>query len=140
MLAALMKRKAVTAGMPRDITCPKGKRTRILHILSDSIPQRVRFDAEPPGSADEVDGLVEIERSGLLTGKKTERSPLQRQNRVYKRMFDARYAVFVEPEQDTRITLQSRHLTSRMLLIALGVVLMLGVAAGVSPFVLRWIG
>jgi hypothetical protein len=136
--------------MAREVICPKDARTRILHILSDSIPQSVRFTAEPVGAepvgAEPVGaepalaGLIEIERGGSVIGRKAEQAPLVARNEFRKSLFDSRYAVFVTPGQDTRIVFQSRHFTSRLLFIALGIVLVLGVIAGLGGLVIRWLG
>jgi hypothetical protein len=124
----------------RTIDCPAGTRTRILHILSDSIPQSVRFAAEPVDGASAPGGTVEVERAGLFTGRRTERAPLAADNRFRKGMFDARYAVYVTPVRDTRIVFRSRHLTAGMLAVALGIVAVLGVVGGLAGYVLRWLG
>ena len=120
--------------MAREVICPRGPRTRILHILSDSIPQSVRFTAEPVEAGQSIDGVVEVERGGA------ESASLEPRNAFRKGFLDSRYAVFVTPDQDTRIVFQSRHFTSKLLFVALGIVLLLGVIAGLGGFVLRWLG
>ena len=107
-----------------------GTRTRILHILSDSVPQSVRFTAEPVAGAGEPTGLVEVERSRLFAGRRTEQHPLQPQNTFQKGMFDVVYSVFVTPDEDTEIVFQSRHVRSRWLIWVLVLVLIAGIAAG----------
>lgn len=125
--------------MAREIVCPEGERTRVLHLFSDSVPQTVRFAAEAR-SGDGLDGVVEIERSGVIGRTRTQSVPLAPQNSFRKGMFDTHYAVYVTPGQETRIVFRSRHFTSRMLFVMLGVVVVLGVVAGLSGFVLRWLG
>jgi hypothetical protein len=124
----------------REIICPAGKRTRILHILSDSIPQTVRFTAEATDGHSPPRGTIEAERSALLFGRKTHATPLVAENRFRKGMFDTRYAVYVTPEQDTKVTLHSRHFSSRWLYLALGIVLALGIIAGLGGVLVRSVG
>lgn len=107
-----------------------GTRTRVLHILSDSLPQSVRFTAEPLKGAGEPTGLVEVERSRLFAGRRTEQHPLQARNTLQKGMFDVVYSVFVTPDEDTKIAFQSRHFRSRWLIWVLVLVLAAGIAAG----------
>lgn len=100
------------------------ERRRILHLVSDSIPQQVRFEATAV-AAGPVSGEVEVAGSRWLFRKAPVRQPLQRDNRVHKGAFDALFSIYVTPDQDTRITLRSRHFTARMLawvLLAVGAV------------------
>lgn len=126
--------------MARETFCPEGVRTRILHILSDSIPQSVRFTALPAGERRALAGVVEVERSGLLGRRKVERVPLEARNGFRKGFLDTRYAVYVTPGQDTTIAFETRHVTSRMLFLALGAVVVLGIVAGSAGIVIRWLG
>ncbi len=125
----------------RKLICAKGDRTRILHILSDSVPQTVRFTAHPvaPDGAAEgaLEGVVEVERSTFLRRRKAQRLPLEPQNSLRKGMFDIRFAVFVTPAQNTRIVLESRHFSSRWLYLTLGLVLAAGLVAGLGGVILR---
>ena len=132
----------------RNVICAQGDRTRILHILSDSVPQTVRFTAHavaPDGVAEgfvegalegALEGIVEVERSTFLRRRKAERLPLEPQNSLRKGMFDIRFAVFVTPAQNTRIVLESRHFSSRWLYLALGLVLAAGLVAGLGGVIL----
>lgn len=125
--------------MAREMICPKGARTRILHIFSDSIPQSVRFTAEPvPGGA--LEGVVEVERTAFLLRRKVERAPLASRNTFDKGFLDTNYAVYVTPAQDTKVTFETRHFRSRMLILVLGAVVVLGVVAGLGGFVMRSFG
>jgi hypothetical protein len=106
------------------------ERRRILHLVSDSIPQQVRFEAAAvePGP---VGGEVEVAGSRWLFRKPPVRQPLLRENLVRKGFLDTFFSVYVIPERDTRITLRSRHLTARMLAWVLAAVLALGIAGAV---------
>lgn len=124
----------------REIVCPKHERTRILHILSDSIPQAVRFTAVPVQGDGGPAGCIEVERSMLLIAGRKEEHQLQSENALRKGMFDTAYAVFVTPDEDTRIVFQSRHFTKRWLIWALAIALAAGVAAGLIPVIVRGAG
>ncbi len=126
--------------MAREVICPRGARTRVLHIVSDSIPQSVRFTAEPVEADRTLEGTVDVERGGSVFGRKSERASLAARNEFRKGFFDSRYAVFITPAQDTRVVFQSRHVTSRMLFVALAVVVVLGAVAGLGGFIVRSLG
>lgn len=123
----------------RTIHCPAAERTQIVHILSDSLPQWVRFTAEAPGGVAEgaVDGAVEIERSALFGRRRTARAPLAAESRRGKAMVHTRFAVYVTPVHATRVAPHSRHLSSLRLWLALGLVLAAGIAAGLGGVLLR---
>jgi hypothetical protein len=104
-----------------------GERRRIVHMVSDSIPQQVRFRAEPLGGGS-VAGTVEVQGSRWLFRKPPETTALQPQNVVAKGFWDTLFSVSVIPERDVRITMESRHFGSRLLLIVLAAVVVLGVA------------
>lgn len=108
------------------------ERQRILHLVSDSIPQRVRFEATALG-AGHVSGRVEVVGSRWLFPKPPALHPLQPENVIHKGFFDTLFSVYVTPDQDTRITMRSQHFTSRMLFWVLLAVLMAGIA-GVLVF------
>jgi hypothetical protein len=110
------------------------ERRRILHMVSDSIPQQVRFEATALG-AGPVGGVVEVCGSRWLFRKAPARQPLQSDNLVRKGAFDTLFSVYVTPDQDTRIALRSRHFTARMLALALLAVAAAG-AAGVLAYLI----
>jgi hypothetical protein len=118
----------------REIIAKAGERTRILHLFSDSIPQTVRFTAEPVAGG-EASGAVEVTGSTWLFPKPPVRHPLTREQSFPKGFWDTNYSIHVTPDVDTRITFQSRHFTSKTLMIVLAVVVILAVASAVFvPF------
>lgn len=108
-----------------------GERVRILHLVSDSVPQDIRFTAaHSDAPADHpIEGVVTVKRTGFL-GPRSETLPLQRENRVHKGMFDVVFSLYVTVEQPTTIAFQTRHFRSKWLLFAILLVLLLGIAAG----------
>lgn len=106
-----------------------GERQRIVHMISDSIPQQVRFTA---ASADggAISGRVEVQGSRWLFRKPVATYPLQAHNVVAKGMFDTLFSVAVVPDADVRVTLESRHFSARALVFVLvGVVVIAAAAA-----------
>jgi len=124
----------------KNILTPGQERTRILHILSDSVPQTVRFEAEAVRGGGNPSGVVEVERSVFFFTHRKEEHPLQAENNLKKGMFDTSYAVFVTPDQDTKINFKTRHVTSRKLFWVLGIVLAAGLIAGLLPVILKGSG
>jgi len=118
-----------------EIHAPKGERTRVLYIWSSSMPGAIRFSAEtqsgnPPG------GLVETSIRRILPRKTTE-YPLKAKNRLTKGVFDSSYQIFVTPDEDTTITVQSWHFQARHLIWAVGILIGLAVISTLVPFLLR---
>jgi hypothetical protein len=113
----------------RERVIPKGKRTRVLHMLFDSVPQSVRFTAAPTIPGASLDGVVEVAGSTWLFRKKPVAHSLQASNELEKGFLDSRYAIYVTPEQDTVITFETKHFRARLLIITLLVVAALGFGA-----------
>lgn len=109
----------------------KDERQRILHLFSDSIPQTVRFSAVAADGSDRLAGTVEVAGSRWLFGKPPVHHPLAHRNAVRKGMFDTHFSIYVTPEQDTEVTLHSRHFTSKMLVWTLAAVIVLAIVAAV---------
>jgi hypothetical protein len=129
--AACAARRPRQNGAMAEILIRAGERRRIVHLVSDSIPQQVRFEASAvAGGRDggEVSGQVEVAGSRWLFRKPPQRLPLRRENLVRKGMWDTLFSIYVTPDQDTRIVLRSRLFTAGMLLWVLVVVLVLGIA------------
>jgi hypothetical protein len=110
-----------------EILIRANERQRILHLVSDSIPQQVRFEATAVAGGP-VSGTVEVAGSRWLFSKLPTRQPLQADNRVRKGAFDSLFSIYVTPDQDTRIAMRSRHFTARMLVWVLLAVAALGIA------------
>lgn len=70
-----------------------------------------------------------VKRTGFL-GPRTETLPLQPENKVRKGMFDVVFSLYVTAQQPTTIAFQTRHFRSKWLLLAILLVLLLGIAAG----------
>lgn len=110
------------------------QRQRILHMVSDSIPQTVQFAASSVAGG-EVSGVVEIQGSLWLFRKPPSHRPLLPENLVRKGFWDAIFSIHVTPDQDIRVTLRSRHFTARMLAwVLLGVVVVAAAASGLMLF------
>ena len=111
-----------------SLTIPKGERRRVLHLVFDSIPQKVRFSASPAVGAGPVAGKVEVIGSRWLF-----RRPVLEAENVFRKGFrDGFYEIWVTPEQDTEITFTTSHFRFNYLLIACGVVIALAVASVVA--------
>lgn len=122
------------AGTPRGatITLQPGKRTRLLHLVSDSVPQTIRFAAQRTDAAAQADaapsGEVIVTRRSFF-GKHEHRQPLSSENTFRKGMFDVIYSIHAMADQPTTIAFKTRHFRSKWLLVVLLLVLLLGVAA-----------
>ena len=110
----------------KTIIVPAGKRTRILHMVSDSIPQTVRFTALDAENGGLATGTVEIQRRPWFLPAPPERAPLQPENRFQKGFADVTYAITVTPDRDTRIVFSSRHFERHILFTVLIAVAVLG--------------
>lgn len=108
-----------------------GERRRILHLFSDSIPQQVRFSAAAADGAGPVGGEVEVSGSRWLFAKPPVRQPLEADNMVRKGYWDTNFSIHVTPDRDTIVTLHSRHFTSRVLMLGLILLVVLGALAAV---------
>ncbi len=111
----------------REIIAKKGERTRVLHMLFDSIPQEVTFTAARLSGSGSAGGQVEVIGSKWMFTKSPRLLALEADQTFYKGFWDSNYAIFVTPDQDTRITFSTRHVTSGALKWALGGLLVLAV-------------
>jgi len=106
-------------------------------MLFDSIPQKVRFTAEPVAEGGSVSGTVEVAGSRWLFRKAPAPHALAAENVFDKGMWDSRYAIYVTPDEDVRIRFETRHVRAKLLFLALGGVVVAAVAAVAVMAVLR---
>ena len=121
----------------KTMTLRKGERARVVHLFSDSMPQTVRFTAEPVSGDGPVSGQVEVAGSNWLFPKPVVPHELAAENALPKGMWDTRYSIYVTPDQDTKITFQTRHFTSGLLVIVIAIVVALAVGSTLAMTVLR---
>lgn len=116
-------------------TVQPGTPVRVLHMVSDSVPQTIRFTAKcSDGGA--PSGEV-VERRGSFFGPREQRYPLQDQNSFRKGMFDVAYSLTVTADSPVEIEFQSRHFRSKWLLLTLLLVLLLGMAAALPALLMQ---
>lgn len=121
-----------------EIRIAAGERRRILHLVSDSIPQTVRFSARPVAGSGSATGRVEVAGSRWLWRKPPVELPLADENAIAKGWLDTLFSIYVTPDQDVQVTMRSRHFTARLLLIVLVAVILLAAAAAfLVPMVLN---
>jgi len=122
------------AGTPRGatVTLQPGQPTRLLHLVSDSVPQTIRFAAQRTDEAAQADaapsGEVIVTRHSFF-GKHEHRQPLSSENTFRKGMFDIVYSIRAKADHPTTITFRTRHFRSKWLLLAILLVLLIGVTA-----------
>ena len=114
----------------REIIIKKGERRRILHLVFDSIPQLVTLKAEPMAPATPLGGTVEVVHSQWLFAKAPASQNLAPDNALQKGFWDSFFSIFVTPDQDTRITFQSRHFIVKYLIYAFAILIVLAAASG----------
>lgn len=117
--------------MSRDVLIKAGERTRVLHMVSDSIPSKPRFRAEAVNGGP-VSGKIDIHRG--LFGGSAEHHDLNERNVVTKGFWDANYSIYVTPDTDTKITFETRHFRASMLVWVLLIVVAMGLIAGLPAF------
>jgi hypothetical protein len=116
----------------KPITVKKGERRRVLHLVFDHIPQLVRFSAEPTGGDGGVSGTVEVAGSKWIFRKSPVSHDLGASNVLEKGWMETFYSIYVTPDQDTRLTFDSRHLRIKHLIYALIAVVILAAVAVVA--------
>lgn len=121
----------------RTVKVGKGERTRVLHLFSDSMPQTVRFTAEPVSGDGPVSGQVEVAGSHWLFPKPVVTHDLAAENALPKGMWDTRYSIYVTPDQDTKVTFQTRHFTAGLLAVVVGVAIAAAVGSVLMMTALR---
>ena len=119
--------------MPAEFIIPAGTRTRVLWVFSSSIPGAPRFRAEPLQGS-ELTGSVEVVRKRLLSTE-TDQHPLRPQNVFAKGFWDSDYKIFVTPDQDCRVTFETRHFRAEVYFKILAAVLILGVLSAITAFI-----
>ncbi len=121
----------------KEFTIRKGERARILHLISDHIPQLVRFSAAPLEGKGKVSGKIEVRGSRFIFRKPPVEYDLGPKNVVEKGMWETFYSVYVTPDQDIRLGFDSRHLRFRHLLYALMSVVVLAAVAVFAMALIR---
>lgn len=121
----------------KQIIAKAGERTKILHIVSDSIPQPVRFTAQRLETFEPPEGTVEIARRHWFARQAPERHPLRAEQTFRKGFADVDYAIYVTPVDDVAIDIQTRHLERKALFWILGGVIVVGILSAVlAPILL----
>lgn len=115
--------------MPKDFQIKAGERVRVLHMVSDSIPATPRFRANTV-DGNPATGKIEVIRG--LFGGNAETHNLAAENTVTKGFWDANYSVYVTPDKDTKITFETRHVRSSILVWVLIAVLAIGLVSGLA--------
>ncbi len=121
----------------KRILAPAGQRTRILRLLSDSIPQTVRFTARRVDCGGPPEGTVEISRIRWFVRQPTEIRPLEPDQAIPKGFADVDYAIDVTPQADTEIVFQTRHFRMSALIWVLVAVVVLSVVSALVVPLLR---
>ena len=114
--------------MAKQFIIPAGKRQCVLWVFSSSIPGQSRFTAEPL-DGDTLTGTVEVRRWHWFHWRIKE-YPLAQRNVFDKGFGDADFRIFVTPDQDCRITFQTRHFRAEAYFLLLAALLGLGFVAG----------
>lgn len=114
----------------KQVTAKAGKRTKILHIFSDSIPQSIRFTATSLSGGQPPGGSIEITRRPWFV-RTVETFPLRAEQVFRKGFADADYAIHVTPDEDVRIAFQTRHFEKKTLFIVLAALVVLGALSAV---------
>ena len=92
------------------IQAPAGERTRVFRRFSSSLIQTIRIDVEAADGRSEVSGLLEVQGSQWLFSRPPEQHPLQASTTVRKGYWDTRYAIYVTPDVDVRVTVHRPRL------------------------------
>jgi hypothetical protein len=121
----------------KEIVVRKGERTRVLHLLFDSIPQQVKFTAAPASGEGPVRGSVEVVGSNWIFKKPPLHHELAPEQRFDKGFWDSIYSIYVTADEDVTIRFETRHFSSRLLLWTLGTVIAVAVASVLVMSVLR---
>ena len=121
----------------REISIRQGERVRIIRLLFDSIPQIVRFAAEPTDGQGAVGGTVEVAGSKWLFSKPVATRPLAAENAVEKGFWDTFYSIYVTPDRDVTIRFESKHFHIKYLVYALIGVVVLAAASVFAMALLR---
>jgi hypothetical protein len=93
-----------------ETAVPAGTRRRVFRRVSSSLAQTIRIDAEPLDGSGDVSGLLEVCGSRWLFSKEPEVFALRSSQVVRKGFWDTRYAVFVIPDRDVRVTVHRPRL------------------------------
>jgi hypothetical protein len=109
--------------MPRTLTIPPGVRTRVFRRRFSSLPQTIRFDADPPG------GVVERIGSRWILGRTSATTPLQAHNECRKGYWDTFFEIYVTPDRPVRLTIDRPRLARPLLIGSLTLVVVAVAAA-----------
>jgi hypothetical protein len=96
-----------------EIIAPAGERTRVFRRFSSSLIQIIRIDVAPVDGTSPVSGLLEVRGSKWLFTRPPETHPLQPTMSVRKGYWDTRYAIYVIPDVDVRVTVHRPRLGAR---------------------------
>ena len=119
--------------MPKEFIIPAGQRSRVLWLYSSSIPGSPRFRAEAlDGGA--PSGTVEVARRRWFAWHR-DHHPLHQRNVFEKGFSDGDYRIYVTPDQDCRITFETRHFRAEIFFRILAGVLILGVLSAITAFI-----
>ena len=89
----------------KSVTVHAGQRTRVFKRFSSSLPQQISLEFQPVDGSSGVSGTLEVAGSRWLFPKPVATHRLQRQMTVTKGFWDTRYAIYVTPKFDTRVTI-----------------------------------
>ena len=120
----------------RQIDLKAGERTKILAILFNSIPQTIQFRAVTKSGASPT-GTIGVLGSRWIFKRKERTQPLQSLNEVHKGFWDTLFTIYVTANEDCRIEFETRHRATKLLFIAIGFILILGIAAPLIFALLR---
>lgn len=112
-----------------------GERTEVLNLFSDSMARTIRFDVTAASGA--ISGRIDVERALVPFLKpRVDTMPLAPENALQKSWLDGQYKVFVTSDSAATLEMKSRPLTRNRLFVILLVVALLGLVAGLAPFLL----
>jgi hypothetical protein len=89
----------------KSMTAHAGQRTRVFRRFSSSLRQQISLEFQPVDGSSSVSGTLEVHGSRWLFPKPVETHRLQSQMTVTKGFWDTRYAIYVTPKDDTRVTI-----------------------------------
>ena len=121
--------------MGKTFSIRAGERQRVLWIYSSSISGQTRFTAEAADGG-VLTGNVDLVRRRWFAFE-TQTFPLRHHNRFDKGFTDADYRIYVTPDQDCRITFETRHFRAEILFKLLAGLVCLGLLSGLVPLLFR---
>lgn len=113
-----------------------GETTRILRRVAHNMPQSFGFRARAL-NGENVSGEVKVQGSSGPFSKPATTQPLRAENEVSKGAWDTLYSVYVTPDQDAEITLDTAEGGKLFIWLIMGL-LVFGIAAGIMlPLMMR---